>query len=163
MDFLVIAGDFIARVGKQTADFEDVIGNYRKGGKMSDNDRKLDEMCQRNNLILLNTVFQHKLAHMTTWTSPKQPKTRQRHLYRNQIYFILIRRQHLCLATNERSYGGTTPTSDHKHVKANFNIKWHKIKFNKQTVSPDHSQLRNPAIKLAYTEKVKEHLINKRK
>ena len=130
---------------------------------MSDNGRKLAEMRQRNNLILLNTVFKHKMAHRTTWTSPKQPKTPRRNLYRNQIDFILIRKQHLCLATNARSYGGTTTTSDHKLVKTNFNIKWHEIKFNKQTASPDHTQLRNPAIKFAYTEKVKEHLINKRK
>ena len=150
-------------VRKQTEDIEDVIGKYAKGEKISDNGRKLAEMCQRNNLILLNTVFKHKMAHRTTWTSPKQPKTPRRNLYRNQIDFILIRKQHLCLATNARSYGGTTTTSDHKLVKANFNIKWHKIKFNKQTASPDHTQLRNPAIKLAYTEKVKEHLINKRK
>ena len=162
-DFLVITGDFNARVGKQTEDFEDVIGKYAKGEKMSDNGRKLAEMCQRNNLILQNTVFKHKMAHRTTWTSPKQPKTPRRNLYRNQIDCILIRKQHLCLATNAKSYGGTTTTSDHKLVKANFNIKWHKMKFNKQTASPDHTQLRNPAIKLAYTEKVKEHLINKRK
>ena len=44
-----------------------------------------------------------------------------------------------------------SPThSDHTLVKANFNIKWHTIQFNKQTASPDYSQLRNLAIKLAY-------------
>ena len=79
--------------------------------------------------------------------SPKQPKTPRRNLCRNQIDFILIRRQQLCLATNARGYGGTTTTSDHKLIKANFNINWHTIKFNKQTASPDHSQQRNPAIK----------------
>ena len=62
---------------------------------------------------------------------------------------------HLCLATNAISYGGTTTTSDHKRINANFNIKWYKIKFKKQTASLDHSQLQNPAMKLAYyTEKV---------
>ena len=153
-EFLVIAGDFNSHAGKQTEDFEDVIGNYAKGEKNNNNGRKLSEMYQRNNLILLNTVFKHKMTHRTIWTSPKQPKTPRRNLYRNQIDFILIRRQkHLSLARNAKSYGGTTTTNDHKLVKANFNIKWHKIKFNKQTASPDHAQLRNPDIKLAYTEK----------
>ena len=41
MDFLVITGYFKARVCNQTADFEDVIGNYAKVEKMSDNSPKL--------------------------------------------------------------------------------------------------------------------------
>ena len=47
-DFFEIIGDFNAQVGKQTEDFEDVIGNYAKEGKMSNNGRKLAEMCQPN-------------------------------------------------------------------------------------------------------------------
>ena len=100
------------------------------------------------------------MAHRTTWTSPKQPKTPRRNLYRNQIDCILIMRQHLSLATYARSYGGTTTTSEHQIVKANFNIKWYKIQ---HTASPDHSQLRTPAIKLTYAENVETHLINKKK
>ena len=56
-EFLLITGDFNGRVGKQTEDFEDVIRNYAKGEKNCDNGRKLAEMCQRNNIILVNTVF----------------------------------------------------------------------------------------------------------
>ena len=35
-DFLVLTGDFNARIGKRTVYFEDVIGNYAKGEKMSE-------------------------------------------------------------------------------------------------------------------------------
>ena len=40
-DFLVIAGDFNARVRKRTIDFEDIIGNYAKGEQMKENGRNL--------------------------------------------------------------------------------------------------------------------------
>ena len=62
--------------------------------KMSDNGGKLSEMSKRDNLTLLNTFFKHSITHMTTWTSPKQPITPRRNIYRNQI--------DICIATNDR-------------------------------------------------------------
>lgn len=162
-DFVIIAGDFNARVGKTTEQHADVVGNYAKGTEPSANGIHLIELCKRNNLITLNTFFKHKMAHRTTWTSPKTPVEPRRNKYRNQIDYILIRRNHLCLAKDARSYGGTKTNSDHKLVKAEFEIKWHKIKFNHADRKPDHSELRNPDIKVTYENKVKELLGSNKK
>ena len=72
-DFVVIAGDFNTRVGKKTENSEEVMGNYGKGKATSENGQYLIEMCYRNDLTLINTIFKHKMAYRTTWISNQKP------------------------------------------------------------------------------------------
>ncbi len=133
-DFILIAGDFNAKVGRRTEYSEDVVGNYAKGSEKSENGQQLIELCYRNNLKILNTVFKHKMAHRTTWTSNQKPTPPRRNVYRNQIDYILIRSKHLSQAEDARSYGGIETSTDHKLVKASLKIKWCKVKYNKPEI-----------------------------
>ncbi len=59
---LIIRGDQNAKTGKGHTE---VIGRYGKG-EMNSNRRTLVEMCMRNQIVLTNTTFKHKMAHRTT-------------------------------------------------------------------------------------------------
>lgn len=64
----VLAGDFNAKVGIDKKMNINVIGSYGKGMQNS-NGARLLETATKNGFILSNTLFCHKLAHITTWTS----------------------------------------------------------------------------------------------
>ena len=69
-----------------------------------------------NNLKLVNAFFKHKPTHATIWTSPETPTKSRRNSYRNQIDYILVRKQKGIRMTNTHSYGGMMTPSDHKFV-----------------------------------------------
>ena len=157
-DFLAITGDFNAKVGKKTENSGEVVGNYAKGTETSENGQLLIEMCYRNELTLLNTVFKHKMAHRTTWISNQKPSSPRKNPYRNQIDYIIIRKKHLSQAQDARSYSGIITSTDHKLVKASFRIKWYKIKYIKPKHKPKTERLREETIGKAYKEKTNELL-----
>ena len=157
-DLLVITGDFNARVGKKTESSQEVVGRYAKGDKTSTNGQHLIEICYRNDLILLNTIYKHKMSHRTTWTSNLTPKFPRKNPYRNQIDFIIIRKKHLTQAQDARSYGGITTSTDHKLVKASFKLTWYKVKYHKPERKPQTGKLRDKDIGQAYKEKANELL-----
>ncbi len=98
------------------------MGRYGKG-TANTNGEHLLEFARRNNLILTNTIFKHKLTHKTTWTGTKQAN--RRNPVRNEIDFILIRRNHRIFVNDSRSYSGISTYSDHKMVIADMYINWH--------------------------------------
>ena len=135
-DMVIITGDFNAKTGSEHRNYPENMGRYGKG-MANTNGEHLLEFARRNNLILTNTTFKHKLTHRTTWTGTK-PANR-RNPVRNQIDYILVRRNHRIFVNDSRSYSGTTTHSDHKIVIADMEINWHmktpdiKSKTNKQT------------------------------
>ena len=115
-DLLVIGGDFNAKTGTGYNQYRRNMGKYGKG-KISDNGYELLDMCNRNDLILTNTIFKHKMAHRTTWQAPENP-TQMHHdgnlrknPVRNQIDYVIVRRTIIKQVTNSRSYSVTK--SDH--------------------------------------------------
>ena len=91
------------------------------------------ETCKAQDLLLTNTLFQHKQAHGTTWEVPFRNFTtrsgeERRNPIRNQIDYIATRIEHRKFVTNARSYGGIWTDTDHKMVMTNFKVEWHKIK-----------------------------------
>lgn len=68
-DILLVASDFNAQTGSGYHQFSTNMGKFGKGA-LNTNGRELLELAGRNDLILANTMFHHKLAHVTTWESP---------------------------------------------------------------------------------------------
>ena len=131
-DVVVIAGDFNAKTGSGSMEFSENIGRYGKG-IMNSSGRILLETCRKYDLILTNTLFQHKMCHRMTWTAPfrnfmtKDGEPRKNPV-RNQIDYIIVRNQHRRFITNSRSYNGINTNTDHKLVKMSMKIEWYKIR-----------------------------------
>lgn len=118
---LIIGGDFNAKTGSAYNKYPNNMGRYGKG-KLSDNGYELLDLCSRNDLILTNTKFKHKKAHITTWQSPEIPSamhkdgTPKNNPTRNQIDYIIVRRKNIKQIYNSRSYSSmSTKTDKLKH------------------------------------------------
>ena len=68
-NYMIIAGDFNAKTGREWDRYPQNIGRYGKGD-INSNGKELLEFCNRQNLILTNTLFRHKMAHRSIWESP---------------------------------------------------------------------------------------------
>src|SRR5574340_897786 len=64
---LFIIGDWNARVGSQET--RGVTGKFGLGVQ-NEAGKRLIEFCQKNTLIIANTVFQQQKKRLYTWTSP---------------------------------------------------------------------------------------------
>ena len=97
------------------------MGRFGKG-ELNENGTELLDFCLRDELILTNTTFQHKINHRTTWQSPATPNRRakdgelRRNPVRNQIDYIIVRKCHINKISDCRSYSGTQTKSDHRLV-----------------------------------------------
>ena len=127
---------------------------------MNENGEALTEMCANNKLILTNTMYQHKMAHRTTWEIPG-PKPGRRNPYRYQIDYIIVKNSHRMMITDSRSYSGINTNTDHRLVMAKFNLEWHKLKKsnNRRIINIDN--LKNENKKQEYQEIVREKLNHK--
>lgn len=132
-DLVVIAGDFNAKTGSGYSQFSDAIGRYGKG-ELNSNGTWLLDFAMQNELYLTNTHFKHKMCHRTTWTAPEKKKavkhqdgTIRRNPYRNQIDYIVIKKESLKFVKNSRSYGGISVNTDHKLVKTEIEFEWWKM------------------------------------
>ena len=91
-DLLLIGGDMNAKTGVEAhKEYQDVVERYSKGSEMNENGRELVECMFRNNILLTNTIFKHKMAHRTTWQGPERINEHKnknneirRNSYRNQ-------------------------------------------------------------------------------
>ena len=164
-ELLVIGGDFNAQCGSAYHDYINNMGQYGKG-IVNENGYELLDLCQRNNLILTNTIFKHKLSHIITWQSPENPKattrygTLRRNPIRTQIDYIIVRKADLKLVTNSRSYSGINTRTDHRLVLTN--IKYKVPKFyranNKEIVVYDFDKFKLPEYRNHYKETLQNNL-----
>jgi len=127
---LIVAGDFNAKTGSRHKNYPEGVGSFGKG-EMNSNGKHLVEMGMSNKLILTNTQFYHKLSHRTTWVFPERKEEHKdkngmvrRNPYRNQIDYILVRKQHKRMLKNTRSYSGINTNSDHRLVVTKINVEW---------------------------------------
>ena len=127
-DILVIAGDMNAKTGSGHKEHPKIIGKFGKG-KMNENGNELIEFCIENDMILTNTLFQHKMSHRTTWEMPEKPNSKdkngepRRNPYRNQIDYIIVKRRHVNAVTDSRSYQNIATQTDHRLVIMNIRSK----------------------------------------
>lgn len=164
-DILIVAGDFNAKTGSGYEQFPMNMGKFGKG-KLNKNGEFLLECALKNELIITNTLFQHKMSHRTTWECPQRivdhkdqiTGTIRKNPYRNQIDYILVRIKHRSLVTNSRSYSGIETYSDHRLVKTNMQIKWNKVKFFHGSKNTNHhinvQRLQDPVCRQLYSEAV---------
>ena len=108
---VILAGDFNAKSGSAYKDFSTVMGKFGKG-EANNSGKRLLETCQKLDLYLTNTTFNHKLCHRTTWTTPYREFAthsgeKRRNPIRNQIDYIITRNRSKRFVKNARSYGGT--------------------------------------------------------
>ena len=78
-DVLLIIGDWNAKVGSQET--PGVTGKFGLGIQ-NEAGQRLIEFCQKNALVITNTLFQQHKRRLYTWTSPDGP-------HQNQIDYIL--------------------------------------------------------------------------
>ena len=67
---ILILGDLNARVGKNSEEWDRVIG--KAGEVLNNNGRKLLNLCLMNNLVILNRMFIHKDIHKYTRVEPRK-------------------------------------------------------------------------------------------
>ena len=124
-DILVIGGDFNAQTGSGYKRYPNNMGKFGKG-KLSDNGYELLDMCAaRNDLILTNTKFNHKLAHRTTWQAPERESAMhhegnpKRNPTRNQIDYVIVRKVNIKQVKDSRSHS----SNDNKNRSQNCNYR----------------------------------------
>lgn len=163
-DSLIVCGDFNAIVGKEyIEEYNGIKGRYGKG-EINKNGHSLIEFALRNKLILSNTIFKHKPAHITTWTCPERKNacidsksgTQRKNPYRNQIDFICVRKRSDIKISDSRSYGGTLVNSDHKMVRAIMTIGWPNHKETKGKPQINYEKLINKQFRLEYQKEAED-------
>ena len=108
-----IAGDFNAKVGKRNGE-EESIGRYSIGERNRSGELMVN-FCDRNELFMANTAFQHPAKHISTWSQQRVNKENNtvKRIF-NQIDFILVKKNMKHNLQDARTYAGTEVFSDHK-------------------------------------------------
>ena len=122
---VITTGNFNAKTGRtfKIKTYQVVIGTYVKGN-VNTNGTHLLNFSSINNLKLVNTFFKHRPTHITTWTSPKTPRGSRRNSHKNQVNYILVRKQKGIRIINAHSYGGIMTPSYHNLVIMSCKMKW---------------------------------------
>ena len=163
-DILIIAGDLNAKTGSEIENYTEVLGKFGKG-MANENGMALLEFCTRNGLVLTNTKFQHKMAHRTTWEAPERPNAKdrngepRRNPYRNQIDYLIIRKNHMKIVKDSRSFSNIETNTDHRLVIMKTKMKMvrpHNKNTRKDKI--DLGKLKIPEYKERYQIKVTEKL-----
>ena len=156
---LVIAGDFNAKTGSGHRQYPENIGKFGKG-HMNENGEALLDLANHHNLVLTNTKFPHKLLHRTTWESPFRSYTmkngeERRNPQRNQIDYILVRRQNMKQVNDCRSYPHDNKlTSDHRPVIMDINLAIRIYKSKNPGKNIDFESLRHQPTRQNYSAEV---------
>ena len=119
--------------------------------------------CKENEIILTNTLFQHKMSHRTTWEAPfrsyqVKDGSIRRNPVRNQIDYAICRIQYRRFVTDTRSYNDMLTNTDHRLVIMKTNFQWRKMKYFKK-VQPklDIQKLTCQENRNEYRRKAEEH------
>ncbi|XP_044766617.1 craniofacial development protein 2-like [Coccinella septempunctata] len=102
---IIILGDFNSRVGKGDRMFESVMGPFGEETRNNNGERMLD-FCLLNDLIITNTLFQHKDIHKYT----REVRSRGE---KSIIDYILIQKEKRSTIMDTRVRRGPEIGSDH--------------------------------------------------
>ena len=109
-DMLLIMGDFNARVGNDVEAWHRTIGRFSPHDK-NDNGERLLDFCAFNNLVVTNTIFQHRPCHQLTWFHPVEKDGRG-----HMMDYVLVNRPFRTSILDTRVYRKTFLQSDHMLV-----------------------------------------------
>ena len=115
-DVLFITGDWNAEVGSQET--PGVTGKF-SFGVQNEAGQRLIEFCQKNALVIANTVFQQHKRRLYTWTSPDGQ-------HQNQIDYICSKRWRSSIQS-AKTRPGADCGSDHEFLIAKFRLKLKKV------------------------------------
>ena len=104
---IILLGDLNSRVGKQEQ--SKVVGKHGEN-ILNENGKKLIEVCEQNELRILNGFYPHKEIHMYTWTQ----NFRQ---LKSIIDYVIIKQKTKMKVQDVRVYRGATCGSDHYLLK----------------------------------------------
>ena len=116
-DMLLIMGDFNARVGNDVEAQHGTIGRFSPDDR-NDNGERLLDFCALNNLVVTNTMFQHRPCHQQTWFHPVEKDGRG-----HMMDYVLVNRPFRTNILDTRVYRKTFLQSDHMLVVANVRFK----------------------------------------
>ncbi|KAK2725082.1 hypothetical protein QYM36_001511, partial [Artemia franciscana] len=132
-DYLIVAGDFNARVGPSDQTTRQILGKFGQGHRC-ENGQRLVNYALMNHLVITNTIFQHKPSHLLTWHSNDG-------VTKAQIDFILVRQRWRSSVQDSRSYNGadtgSQSGSDHRLVTAKILLRLAIRRKNKSKVGFD--------------------------
>lgn len=107
-DKIILLGDFNARVGRNCAAWDRVIGKHGVGNENS-NGSLLLSFCATNKLIITNTLFQQPNRLKTSWM---HPRSKHWHL----IDYIIVRQRDQRDVHLTRAVQHSTTWSDHRLI-----------------------------------------------
>ena len=116
-DVLFTIGDWNAKVGSQET--PGVTGIFGLG-MWNEAGQTLTEICQENELVIANTLFQQHKRRLYTWTSPDGQ-------LRNQIDYILCIQRWRSSIQSTKTRPGADSGSDHELVFTKFRLKLKKV------------------------------------
>lgn len=116
----IIAGDFNSKIGKSQTR-EDCLGKFSRG-RRNENGQELINFCMSERLSIVNTLFQQRQSHITTWEGQRKDQNGNIVSIYNQIDYILCKNSQKGRYTNCRSYSGTLLFSDHRLLISTINI-----------------------------------------
>ena len=112
-DVFFIIGDWNAKVGSQET--PGVTGKFGLGVQ-NEAGQRLIEFCQKNALVIANTLFQQRKRRLCTRTSPYGQ-------HRNQTDYILCSQRWRSSIESAKTRLGADCGSDHKPLIAKFRLK----------------------------------------
>ena len=89
-------------------------------GVQSKAGQKLIEFCQKNALVIANTLFQQHKRRLYTWTSPNAQ-------HQNQIDYVLCSQRWRSSIQSAKTRLGADCGSNHEFFIAKFRLKWKKV------------------------------------
>ena len=87
-NLLLLMGEFNAKLGCEAQLWGGAIGRFGLPAPVTDSGTQLLHLCMANNLVVTDTVFQHKPVHLQTWYNPNATDSTK-----HQIDHILLRRR----------------------------------------------------------------------
>ena len=107
-DMLLVMGDFNARIGNDVDAWRGTIGMFGPG-ELNEKGVKLLDFCAFNNLVVTNTLFQHRPCHQQTWFHPAD-STGLGHM----LDYVLVNYCFRSSVLDTRVYTNTYLQSDHR-------------------------------------------------
>ena len=114
---LSITGEWNAKVGSQ--EVPGVMGKF-DFGVQNEAEQWLIEFCQKNALVIANTLFQQQKRRLNTWILPDGQ-------HQNQIDYILCSQRRRSSIQSTKTRLGADCGSDHELLTAKFRLKWKKL------------------------------------
>ena len=114
----MVLGDLNARPGNNNIGRDGVMGKHGIG-TINDNGERLCHFCDENNMVIGGTLFQHRVIHKTTWTSPIGAT-------KSQIDHILINGKWRSSLQDVRAHRGVDVDSDYNLLVAVVSLKLHR-------------------------------------